>query len=119
MAIDFSRQVYEPAFSVFARAVTFTPLVSQPGAPAFTGRGIYNTVPIDVLTENATIFSEQQTILDVMENEFPVPLVQGDHLTIPASGAIAAVGDFEIIETKTNGGGEITLVLRKLMVSQP
>jgi hypothetical protein len=40
MAIDYSKQVYVPAFNTFAREVIFTPVKSQPTQPAYTGRGI-------------------------------------------------------------------------------
>ena len=119
MAIDWSIQVLTPAFRVFARTVTFTPTASQPGQPAFTGRGIYGTQPIDVLAEDSSIFSDTRTVLDVMESDFTVVPIQGDFLTIPAYETMAAIGTFEVIEVKSNGGGETSLSLRRVMVSKP
>lgn len=119
MAINFSKQVYNPAQNTFGRPVTFTPLVSLPGQPAYMGRGIYGTEPIDVLAEGGSSFSDTRTILDILEDEFAVLPMQGDTLLIDAYLDLPAVGSFEIIETKANGGGEMSLDLRRLMVAKP
>lgn len=119
MAIDFARSVYSPAFAVFARTVTFTPKKSQPGQPSYTGRGIFSTQEQDVLTEAGVVFSDQHTILDILEIEFTILPIQGDTISIPTEGAIPAAGDFEIIDADTNGGGETTLTLRKIVTAKP
>lgn len=119
MAINFGTQVYGPAFNIFARPVTFTPLVSQPGQPAYAARGVYGTEPIDVLAEGTSSFSDTRTILDIIEQEFGVLPAQEDHVLIDAYLDLPAIGSFEIIETKSNGGGEMTLDLRRLMVTKP
>jgi len=119
MAIDFAAQVYLPAFNIFARPCVFTPLKSQPSQPAYTARGIYGTQALDITAEDASIFSDQITILDVIENEFTVVPIQGDLISIPADLTLPALGDFEIIDGKTNGGGQTTFNLRKLVVSKP
>ena len=119
MAVNFGIQVYNPTFNVFARPVTLTPLVSQPSQPAYTARGVYGTEPIDILAEGTSVFSDSRTILDIIEQEFVVLPVQGDTVLIGASADLSAVGTFEIIETKSNGGGETTLDLRRVMVHKP
>lgn len=119
MAINYPTQVYLPSYNVFARPVVFNPLASQPGQPTYTGRGIYSTEPIDVLAEEGSIFSDSRTILDVLEYEFTVVPMQEDRLTIPAVGTMPALGEFEVIETKSNGGGETTLALRKVVEAKP
>lgn len=113
MAINWSTQVYEPQYSTFARPVTFTPTKSQPLASAFGSRGIYGTVSIDVIGEDQTIISDARTILDVLESDFAVVPMQGDLVSIPANIGMPALGDFEIIDANTNGGGETTLFIRK------
>lgn len=115
MAINWSTQVYAPQYDVFGRPVTFTPLVSNPNAAAFEGRGIYGTVSVDVIGEDGTVISDQRTILDVLESDFVAVPMQGDHLFIPANVGMPELGNFEVIDTSTNGGGETTLVIRKLM----
>ena len=119
MPFDFSLQVLSPAYGIFARPVTFTPTVSQPGQPAYDGRGIYETQPIDVLTEDSVIFSDTRTILDVMEREFTKVPEQGDTLYIGPLETLLAIGSFEVIEVKSNGGGETTLSLRRIMETKP
>ncbi len=119
MPIDYPSVVYEPAYAVFARSVTFNPLASQPGQPTYVGRGIFNTVPIDMVMIDGSIASEQRTILDVLETEFTVVPIQHDLVTIPADGGMPALGTYEVIEVVTNGGGETTLTLRKIVASKP
>ena len=119
MAVNFSQMVYLPNYAVFARPVTFTPLVSQPGQAAYGARGIFNTVPIDVMGSDGSIFSDQKTILDILEEEFSVLPVQLDRVFIPAHIGIPELGHFEIIDADTNGGGETTLTLRKLVTAKP
>jgi len=118
MAINFSRQVYNPTFNVFGRPVTFTPLASQPGQPAYDRRGIYGTQPMDVLVEESA-FSDTRTILDIIEEEFSILPIQGDTLSINAIADLPAIGSFEVIDKSSNGGGETTLYLRRLMGAKP
>lgn len=113
MAINWSTQVYAPQYTTFARPVTFLPTKSQPLEGAFGGRGIYGTVSVDVIGEDQTIISDARTILDVLEADFTVVPMQGDRVTIPAHIGMPALGEFEIIDANTNGGGETTLFLRK------
>jgi len=117
--VNFSTLVYSPAFDLFARPVTFYPYVSQPNAPAYNGRGIFDTRAIDVQTEDGAIYSDQQTILDIREIEFAVLPQQNDRLFIGAADAGPALGEFEITDADTNGGGEITLTLRKWLPAAP
>ena len=120
MAINFSTLVYLPNFDMFARPITVTPLASQPGLPAYGARGIYDTRPIDVQAEDGSIVSDQQTILDILEAEFGTLPEQLDRIFIPADpDAGLALGEFEITNTETNGGGEMTLVIRKIVNSRP
>ena len=119
MAIDTTTSVYQPAYGILSRSVTFTPSVSQPGEPAYGARGIFSSQPVDVATEAGAILSDQVTILDIIEREFSVLPAQGDIVDIPASGAIPAEGTFDIIDRSSNGGGETTLTLRRRMTARP
>jgi hypothetical protein len=111
--INFATLVYLPAFDTFAVPVTFNPLVSAPGSPPYTIRGIFDTRTLNVLAENNSIYSDQQTILDIRESEFAVIPQQGDHATIPVDCNGVNQGEWVIVDSSTNGGGETTLVLRK------
>lgn len=115
MAINFSQQVHLHTYDTFARPVTFTPKVGL----AFSGRGIYTTEELDVLSEDNSIFSDQKTILDIRDEEFTILPIQKDQLSIPTHIGMPDLGSFEILDTKANGGGETTLYLRKLVVSKP
>ena len=120
MALNFSTLVYLPNMDTFARKVTVTPLASQPGAPAYSSRGIFDTRPVDVAGMDGSIISDQQTILDVRDAEFNAVPEQLDRIHIPADAdAGAALGDWEVVDTESNGGGLTTLILRKFMVAKP
>lgn len=121
MGLDFSTLVYLPNFDMFARPITVTPLASQPSFPAYGARGIYDTRPIDVQANDGSIFSDQQTILDVRDVEFGVVPEQLDQIHIPYDPAsnMPDLGTFEVTHTESNGGGETTLIIRKVMTSRP
>jgi len=119
MAVDYAALIHGPGYAVFSRSVTFTPLKSQPGQPAYVGRGIFSTQPIDVPAEGGLVLSDQVTILDILEKEYATLPMQGDRVNIPASGTLPALGDFEVLDRDTNGGGETTLTLRAVAVAKP
>lgn len=120
MALDFSTLVYLPNFDTFARSIIITPLASQPGAPAYMARGIFGTRALDVQAEDGSIVSDQETIIDILEAEFPVLPEQLDRINIPADpDAGQALGDWEITDASTNGGGETTLIIRKIKRAMP
>ena len=105
---------------MYARPITIDPLASQPGVPAYVARGIYTTTPIDVVTEDGGIFSDQKTIVDIREEEFTVLPVQLDRIFIPADvNGGPELGWFEVVDADTNGGGETTLALRQIKTSLP
>jgi hypothetical protein len=119
MAIAFTVEILLHGYDKFAVPATFTPIKSQPGQPAYGLRGIYDTRPIDIMAEDSSVFSDQQTILDIREIEFSVLPVQGDLVTIPFDCNGQPLGEYEILDADTNGGGETTLVIRKLEVARP
>lgn len=123
VAIDFSTMLYLHTQDFYGRALTITPINSAPGAPAYGARGIYTTRPVDIMETDMSMVSDQQTIIDIRDNEFfdaghVLPL-QGDLIAVPAEGNIPAEGPFEITDTDRNGGGETTLVVRKLVTAVP
>ena len=120
MALNFSTLVLLPNYDTFARKIVVTPLASQPGAPPYEARAIYGTRPIDVMAQDGSIFSDQQTILDVRDVEFAVVPDQLDQIYIPADAdAGAALGTFEVTDADSDGGGETTLAVRKIVVAKP
>lgn len=115
MAINMSTNLYDPCQDTFGRPVTF---VSKTGnSYSGQGRGIYETDKYDVVTEDNVAMSDQFTFLDIRAAEFSVLPAQEDTLTIPAEPIVGlpAEGDFQVVDLDDNGGGEITLTLRKIM----
>lgn len=106
MGIDFSTAVLVPNYNLFGRPVMFS---------FGSGRGIYSTVGIEIPAEDGSLISDQRTILDIREAEFATIPAQGDRLTIPADGNVPAAGDFEVTDVWSDGGGETTLALRKIV----
>ena len=121
MAIDFSLTNYLPCQDVFGRSIVITPVASQPGAPAYTQRGIVSTRPLMVETAaGMAVLSDQETICDIREREFAVTPQQGDLLEVPEENGITdMVGSYEITDASWNGGGEVTLSIRKLVTAAP
>lgn len=118
MSINFSTLVYLPNYDIWARAITVTPLASQPGQPAYSARGIFDTESTDVLAEDGSIISQQKTILDIREVEFAVLPQQFDRIDIPPAEQ-GPGGSFEVTDASSNGGGETTLELRKVVTAAP
>jgi hypothetical protein len=120
MGIDHSTMNYLPNFDFWGRPVTFYPVISQPGVPSYDARGIYNTVSIDIISQDGSDVSEMRTILDILEREFAVLPVQQDRVYIGADpGGMPEVGWFEINDASTNAGGETTLELRRWLGARP
>jgi hypothetical protein len=120
MAVNFSTLVYLPNYDMFARPITVMPLASQMGLPAYTARGIYGTRPIDVQAEDGSIVSDAQTIIDVRDEEFAVIPSQLDQIHVPADpDGGPDLGIYEVINVEPNGGGETTLVVRKVLTARP
>ena len=120
MAFNFSQTVYTPAFNLFARSVTVTPIVSQPGGAPYDNRGIFDTQETDVVGENGQVFSDAKTCLDILIKEYSIQPVQGDIIDIPDEADVQG-GSFEVIDLEGvgNAGGQITLILRRIVPSRP
>jgi hypothetical protein len=119
VAVNFSTLVKLPCQDMFAVPVTFTPLASQPGQPSFGARAIFYTGLVDVPMTDGSIFSDQQTVLDIRDSEFGVVPRQGDLVTIPYDCNGAPLGDFEITDSSVDGGGQTTLSLRRYGEAKP
>lgn len=120
MGVDFATLIYLPQYNFWSRPVTFYPVRSQPMMQSYDGRGIYNTVDIDIISADGSTISDQKTILDILEQEFPIPPTQQDRLYIGADpGGMPEVGWFEINDVDNNGGGELTLTLRRWTGAAP
>lgn len=114
MGVDWSTEVYLLNYNMFARPVMFYPIKSQPSVPSYTARGIFSTIPIDIIVQDGGNLSDQKTILDILEREFAVLPVQQDRVYIGLdTSGMPAIGTFEIQDIDTNGGGESTLTLRR------
>jgi len=122
MAVNFATSLLEPDYEQWARPIVVTPSVSAPAAAAYQMRGIYGTEALDLLSDD-TMISTQRTILDINEEEFlgagyALPQ-QGDLINIPADGTLRALGDFQVVSSSSDGGGETTLEIRQWEPSTP
>jgi hypothetical protein len=113
MGIDFSSLVYLPAQDTFSVDCTFVPLIGT----SYPGRGIYDTRTIQIGGDDGSVISDQQTIFDIRTAEFSALPQQGDHVIIPVDCNDEPLGEFEITDAWTNGGGEMTLALKKWISS--
>lgn len=113
--IDFDALVLKPAGDIFQIMVSFTPTVSQPGAPAFDTHGVYSSTDIDVEMADGAIFSDQQTKLGIRLKDFAAYPEEGDFVTItdtrhPAFGKQFWIGD---LDEDGQGGGSLLLRLKE------
>ena len=117
---NLSQQIYLPNWDVWARPITVTPLVSQPGAPAYGARGYFDTKEMDVLAEDGSIISDSKVILDIRIEEFSVVPLQRDQIYIPSHQGEQG-GTFEVLDLAGDGnaGGIITLTLKKIVAAKP
>jgi hypothetical protein len=119
LALNYSLQVYKIVLDTLSRPVTIFPVASQPGEPPYDSRGIFDTRDINVEAQDGSIISDQRTILDIREAEFEVLPLQLDRVAIPAIAGSEDLGEYEVTDTDTNGGGLTTLTLRKLLEKRP
>jgi hypothetical protein len=119
MAIAFSLEVYLKTQDMFSVGCTITPIKSNPTGPAYGNRGIYSTRPIDIVGLDGSIVSDQQSIFDIRELEYTILPMRGDMITIPADCNGVPLGDFEVMDADTNGGGETTLSIRRIETAKP
>jgi hypothetical protein len=109
--IDFDALVLTPASRIFEIKISVTPLVTQPGEPAYDATGVYNKRDLDVEMQDGTIFSDHEVSLGIRLWDFVVPPDQGDLITItdtrhPAYGQQYWVGD---MDEDGQGGGMLML----------
>jgi hypothetical protein len=113
--IDFDALVLKPAGDIFQIMVSYTPTVSQPGVPAFDTNGVYSSTALDVELQDGTIYSDQQTKLEVRLADFAAYPEEGDFVTItdarhPAFGKQFWIGD---LDEDGQGGGILLLRLKE------
>jgi hypothetical protein len=120
MAINFSLDLYKIVMDVMSRPITVTPLVSQPGAPAYAARAYMDEKATDILTEDGGIFSDSQIYIDIRIEEFAVLPMQGDRIDIVYHAGVRG-GSFEVLDLAGmgNAGGMINLTLRALVPAKP
>ena len=111
--IDFDALLGGPVYGTFARPILVTPLASQPGAPAYTARGIFRVEHIDIETENG-IYSGKAYTLDVHLPEFAIPPDSKDQVSLPACLSMPALGPFWIDNTFDDSVG----ISRKLWLKE-
>ena len=112
--IDFDAIVLNKCEDIFSIVAKFTFAASKPEAPPVTVRGIYSSDPVDVIMQDETIFSDQQTKIGIRLRDFPDGLVpdRGDIVEItdsrhPAFGQRYWIGDSDL-----DGQGGAMLMLR-------
>jgi len=123
MGVNYSLMVYAPNFILFARPITFYPVVSSPSSNPFYTRGIYHDGELPVTLEDGSVFIDQETSIDILEADFdyagmPQPQ-QLDRVYVPQDGpgGMKEEDMFEVTSVSRNGGGETKLVLRKYLVA--
>jgi hypothetical protein len=118
--INFDALVLGPAMATFARPITVTPLVSQPGEPAYGARGVWSSKPINVALEDGSILSSQVHTLGIRRNDrnsdgtpmFAMPIRQGDQIDIDAFQSLPRVGLCAVEDTDEDGQGGVIISVK-------
>ena len=126
MAVSFSTLLYSHCFDMFARPVVITPVASNPSGAAYSDmRAIFNSGPLTVTNDEGiiiSVISDQETVVDIRSSEFidaghAIPQ-QGDLIHFDGDTDIEG-GDFEIVDSSNNSGGQITFGVRKWEAGAP
>jgi hypothetical protein len=114
MAVSFANLLYTHCFDMFARTITGGPYVGM--------RAIFNSGPLTITNDEGVVIAEisdQETIIDIIAQEFAVIPKQGDIVTFAADSDIAG-GSYEITEGPTsNSGGQLTYYVRLIEPKAP
>jgi hypothetical protein len=113
MAVNLDVLLQSPIFDFWAVPVTFMPYASQPSGANYQGRGILNRYSADVQALDGSMYSDQRTILDIRESEFPTMPIQKDHVFIPVDCNNVPKGEYVIVDLVSNGGGQTMLTLKE------
>lgn len=110
--IDFDALVLNPCENIFSIQCKFTLAATKPEAPPVIARGIYSSGPVDVIMQDDTTFSDQQTSLGIRLGDFAIAPDRGDLVEIidsrhPAFGMKYWIGDSD-----SDGQGGAMLLLR-------
>ena len=113
--INWSSDLYLIEQETFSRPVSFISTAGYNGP----GRGIYNSDLETVTLEDGSTIDDQHTILDILAADYPILPAQNDMVTIPAEpiSGLEALGNFQIVTVWHNGGGEVSLRLRRIQIS--
>jgi hypothetical protein len=116
---NFVDSVYDPVFTAFARPVTVTPIKSQPGQPAYSSVGYFDSTSLDVIGEGMSVISDAKLSLDIHILHFSILPMQGDEIDMPMHQK-APGGMFLVLDVSPdNAQGMHTLTLRYLGASRP
>lgn len=112
--IDFGALVLGPCMNTFARPCIVTPLVSQPGMPAYPARGIWSIAPGDMLQPDGTTLATDICTFGVRAADFVVVPLPGDRVEIPEYMTASRIGLCRIEDDGDDGQGGFAWILKKI-----
>jgi hypothetical protein len=92
MGIDWDHVVLAPCMDQFANPVTITPVKSQPGAPPFTTRCVWEVMANTIIQEDGTELVTSRYVMGFRIAELPARLLAGDQATL--DGLVYTLNDF-------------------------
>lgn len=114
MALDIDAILNGAVMGIWGEPVIFTPLVSDPGAPPFVGRGIFDEAHEIVLEQiaaselTAAGHSTTAPVLEVRLSEFQRRPRIGDQVEVRSR-------QFSVWDVRPDGAGHADLILREVV----
>jgi len=103
--INFDNLVVAPLMSVFGVPIVITPVISQPGAAPFLGRGVWSIKTVEIPLENGTILSTYEPHLGIRLADYPIPLRQEDAVLVNGT-------NYLVFDIQPDGQGAADLTLK-------
>lgn len=117
--LDYNVMVLQQVQNIFSRPIEITPYASQPGQPKYGKRGVFVTTPMDIITEESVVFSDQKSAIDIRLSEYPIPPQALDYVFVPAHMSMPSKGPYEIVDVDEYHDGRARLTLRLAQTDEP
>ena len=121
MAIDFDSLLVGPGQDTFAKTITVTPTVSQPGVIPYAGRGVWSSDILSIVLEDGNPLTTRTLSISIRLSEYTVVPVQGDTIALVsdttsffAGIAVGTTVSFLIDDMRFKGDGSCLIIVKRV-----